>query len=254
MSLQNITTTAIAGLPVCAIAPEAASTAVCEAAAKHEAADIHLANAFVVSLAHQDERYHDLLAQSAAIFPDGKPLTWASRIKRGNNLSQVRGPSLFENVISEGRATGLRHFFLGNTPETLAMLTAELEHRYPGMIVAGVHSPPFRALSETELAAQDELIRQTRPDIVWVGLGTPKQDAEARRVAEELGLVAIAIGAAFDFIAGTKKEAPEILSKLGLEWVFRFASEPRRLWRRYLIGNLVFSWAVLKPRAKRVAA
>ena len=109
-------------------------------------------------------------------------------------------------------------------------------------------SPPFRQLTTGELKDQDSIIRGDAPDIVWVGLGTPKQDYEAQRLASESGFVAIAVGAAFDFSAGTKREAPVWMRNLAIEWVYRFMSEPQRLWRRYIIGNAVFLFAVLNRR------
>jgi N-acetylglucosaminyldiphosphoundecaprenol N-acetyl-beta-D-mannosaminyltransferase len=100
-------------------------------------------------------------------------------------------------------------------------------------------------MTPEEVSAQDSLILESKADIVWVGLGTPRQDFECARITKELGLTTVAVGAAFDFFSGLKKESPKWMTKLGLEWIFRFASEPKRLWRRYLVGNFVFLWAVL---------
>ncbi|MDP9889822.1 exopolysaccharide biosynthesis WecB/TagA/CpsF family protein [Pseudarthrobacter enclensis] len=107
-------------------------------------------------------------------------------------------------------------------------------------------SPPFSAMSPREYESQDRRIEDTNPDIVWVGLGTPKQDFEAQRLATAGNFFAVAVGAAFDFSAGTKKEAPRWITALGFEWLFRLAAEPKRLWRRYLIGNFVFLYSVIR--------
>lgn len=107
-------------------------------------------------------------------------------------------------------------------------------------MLAGAESPPFRDLTDDERREQDDRIQASRADIVWVGLGTPKQDFEAERLAEALPLLAAAVGAAFDFTAGTVKPAPAWMQRSGLEWAHRLASEPRQLWRRYLIGNARF--------------
>jgi len=163
----------------------------------------------------------------------------------GRQLWQVRGPSLFGNVIDLGRDLSITHFLLGATDETLEKLTFELKMRYPGIQIVGQLSPPFRDVTPTEIAAQDKIISDSNAQIVWVGLGTPKQDFEVLRLANSLPVVAIAVGAAFDFVAGTKNEAPQWMTKIGLEWLFRLVSEPRRLWRRYLFGNIEFLWAVL---------
>lgn len=213
--------------------------------------DVHLANSYVLSLAAQDPAYHRLLVESAAVYPDGKPLSWASRILPGARLSQVRGPSLFPDVLDRGRARGVRHYLLGNTEAVLDTMRVELERRFPGVEIVGTHKSYFRPLTDDEQRAQDADIRAADPDIVWVGLGTPLQDAETRRLAREVGVLAIGVGVVFDFVAGTKAEAPAWTTRLGVEWLFRLVTEPRRLWRRYLIGNAVFAAAVLRQLVRR---
>lgn len=241
----------LAGLPIKIAAPEQAARWVCEvAAADPRAVDVHLANAYTLALAHSDGEFREVLSEATANFPDGKPLAWVTRFG-SSPLMQVRGPELFTNVMDIGREFGLRHFLLGTTNETLSLLQGELERRYPGVHIVGAYSPPFRALTSEELLAQDEAIRASGAHITWVGLGTPKQDFEARRLAYSLPGVAVSVGAAFDFVAGTKREAPEWMISYGLEWVFRFATEPRRLWRRYLIGNVVFLRSVISRRGER---
>lgn len=209
--------------------------------------DVHLANAYTIALAHQDDEYRQLLCQAEAVFPDGRPMVWLTRFSRAP-LSQVRGPSLFEATMDRGREVGVRHFLLGASDETLELLKAELCGRYPGLNIVGTHSPPFRPLLDAEQLSQDALIRESGANLVWVGLGTPKQDREAQRLARELLIPAVAVGAAFDFSAGTKPIAPAWMRNSGLEWLHRMASEPRRLWKRYLIGNAVFLIAVTSRR------
>lgn len=140
---------------------------------------------------------------------------------------------------------GLKHFLLGSTEDVLGLLESQLRKRFPDAIIVGLESPPFRPLSSGEQAAQDARIVQSNADIVWIGLGTPKQDFEAQRVATCLGVTTIAVGAAFDFTAGTVREAPAWISNAGFEWMFRLLREPRRLWRRYLIGNFGFIRALI---------
>lgn len=205
------------------------------------ATHVHLVNAYTISIASRDPQYRDLLSKGALNLPDGKPLSVLSRLRKNvPQLHHVRGPQLFLDVFDVGRQYGVRHFLLGSTPYVLARLQETLSMRYPGCDIVGVESPPFRALSEVELEMQDLRISTTRPNIVWVGLGTPKQDWEARRLAASIGATTVAVGAAFDFAAGTVKEAPRWLRAIGLEWFFRLCSQPRRLWRRYLIGNARF--------------
>jgi N-acetylglucosaminyldiphosphoundecaprenol N-acetyl-beta-D-mannosaminyltransferase len=202
---------------------------------------IHLANAYTTALADKSEEYRAILLKPSLNFPDGKPIGWASKIKRHSpRLQQVRGPQLFLDVFAEGRHSNVRHFLLGSTPNVLAVLQRNLESKFPGIEIVGVESPPFRPLTDEELAAQDDRIRHSGAHIVWVGLGTPKQDFEAARLSESLPIVAVAVGAAFDFAAGTLKEAPEWISKVGFEWLYRFTREPKRLWKRYVFGNTRF--------------
>lgn len=238
----------IAGLPIAiASIDEAVRTTIEFAVSKSSSGDLHFVNAYTIALTERDPAFRDCIAEATMNFPDGKPLAWATSFSK-MRLTQVRGPSFFEKVMDRGREHGLTHYLLGSTPETLARLRDELSIRFPGVKIAGMHSPPFRQMTAGELLNQDLRISESDPHIVWVGLGTPKQDLEARRVSESCGCVAIAIGAAFDFTAGTKREAPLFLRSLGLEWAFRFASEPRRLWRRYLIGNFIFLRALARSR------
>lgn len=243
-------TVALAGIPLVHAAPKDAAEQLCRMAKSSKESNglsFHLVNAYTMALAHEDLQYAELLRSSTANFPDGKPLTWWKH-KNGIRLQQIRGPQLFEDVMDLGRSSDVRHYLLGSSEETLILLEASLRRRYPGVNIVGTFSPPFRKLTNEEILVQDATIAETGAEIVWVGLGTPKQDWEVGRIAAELPVLSIAVGAAFDFSAGTKPTAPEWMSKLGLEWLFRFMSEPRRLWKRYLVGNLIFLWSVISHR------
>lgn len=157
-------------------------------------------------------------------------------------------------VLDEGRSVGLRHYLLGSTGEALQSLSSELTRRFPGVVIVGMESPPFGSMTCEQIRQQDEAIVQSGASIVWVGLGTPKQDFEVHRLAHALPVTAVAVGAAFDFLAGNKKESPKWMRSLSLEWAFRLWSEPRRLWRRYLFGNLRFLWILVRDVAGRRAA
>lgn len=241
----------IAGLPLSISNPHDAFERLASVAKAPQSTGlaVHLINAYSIALAQSDKVYGGILKNSRCNLPDGKPLSWVGRLlSRG--FHQVRGPQLFENLLAHGQNYGLRHYLLGASPETLALLRSEIGQRYPKALVVGAESPPFRPLTHSELAEQDERVIQSRADVVWVGLGTPKQDFEVERIAQNIPVVAVAVGAAFDFLAGSKPEAPKWMSPLGIEWVFRLLTEPRRLWRRYLVGNLVFIGAVLRGVSK----
>ncbi|RPE85238.1 N-acetylglucosaminyldiphosphoundecaprenol N-acetyl-beta-D-mannosaminyltransferase [Curtobacterium sp. PhB137] len=250
-SLSALPRRLLGGLPVIAASPELAATAVIHSsqAEPRRGAAVHLINAYSIALAQKDLAFRDSLSRDAHNFPDGKPLSWVTRLTR-QRLSQVRGPQFFQDVLDKGRASGVRHFLLGGSDELLVALRRNLEVKYPGLTIAGTHSPPFRPLTAAEVASQDKLILEADADIVWVGLGTPKQDHEVQRLAYSLPVVACAVGAAFDFAAGTKREAPTWMTRVGMEWLFRLLSEPRRLWKRYLIGNFIFVMAVVGNRRR----
>lgn len=211
--------------------------------------DVHLCNAYTLALADRDPALRELLTRAAINFPDGKAVVWANQLlHRGRHLpgNRVYGPDLFLDVLDAGRRADLGHYLLGGTPEVLRALREELDRRFPGVRVVGAESPPFRDLSADELAERDARVRASGAQLVWVGLGTPKQDHECARLSARIPAVHLAVGAAFDFVAGAKKQAPTWMQDHGLEWLFRLASEPRRLWRRYLFGNTRFLWAVAR--------
>lgn len=204
---------------------------------------VHFANAYTIALAASDDDYARLLGDPrAAVFTDGVPVAWIGR--RGYpdvaaGWQRVYGPDVMAAVFDRCHAGGLdvRHFLLGSTPETLARLERAITTRWPKVQIVGSESPPFGTTTAAERTARDDRIREARPAMVWVGLGTPKQDHEVVRLAAAIPAMFLAVGAAFDFIAGTKPQAPVWMQRSGTEWAFRLATEPKRLTRRYLWGN-----------------
>ncbi len=169
--------------------------------------------------------------------PDGMPLVWLGRL-RGHTVERVYGPDVMLAVCERGQARGYRHFFYGGAEGVAETLVARLRERFPELQVAGVYTPPFRPLTPEEERDVVELINTSGADIVWVGLGTPKQDyfvARFRPLLEAAAL--IAVGAAFDFHAGRVRQAPAWMQRSGLEWLFRLTQDPKRLWKRYVLGN-----------------
>lgn len=208
---------------------------------------VHLVNAYTLALADKDPAYAKLLCDDGVNLPDGRPISLLSTMMRHTpRLRQVRGPQLFLDVFDRGRHYGVRHYLLGSTPEVLENLQKRLSEKFPGCTIVGLESPPFRPLSAAEYIEQDDRIREASPHIIWVGLGTPKQDAEVHRLSKAVGVTAIAVGAAFDFAAGQVPEAPRWMTRWSLEWLFRLGSEPRRLWKRYLFGNARFLLIALR--------
>lgn len=216
-------------------------------------AAVHFANAYTIALADSDATYAELFTRPQALnFTDGMPVAWVGRRAYAQSSRQwprVYGPDVMEAVLA--RDSAVRHYLLGSDERTLATLQTAISERFPAARVVGAQSPPFRPMTDEEITAQDQLIRDSGAHVVWVGLGTPKQDWEVSRLASELPVVAMAVGAAFDFLAGTKPQAPEWMQRTGTEWLYRLASEPRRLTKRYLWGNPRFILAAARTPGLR---
>ena len=170
--------------------------------------------------------------------PDGMPLVWLSRRAGHTNVSRVYGPDLMLELAKRSADTGHRHFFYGGAPGVAVELAEKLAQRFPGLHVAGTHTPGKLAVGELESEETIEKINASGADIVWVGLGTPKQDWWVANHRPRLNApVLIAVGAAFDFHTGRVRQAPQWMQRNGLEWTFRLSQDPKRLWRRYIIDN-----------------
>jgi N-acetylglucosaminyldiphosphoundecaprenol N-acetyl-beta-D-mannosaminyltransferase len=210
------------------------------AVADHRPLPTHLCNAYTLTLAERDERLADVLRRPGALnLVDGVSVRWVLQMAGNPEARTSRGPTLFHEGIRR-MGKGVRQVFLGGTPATAEAMRRRLTAE--GIIGDGsaVISPPFEEMTPRVLQDYVDTVRALQPDIVWVGLGTPKQDYVVEHVAHQLSVPAVAVGAAFDFYAGTVREAPEFLRDTGLEWTYRLATEPARLWRRYLVGNSVF--------------
>lgn len=173
--------------------------------------------------------------------PDGMPLVWLGRRLSQRPVSRVYGPDLMLALCRQSVGRGDRHYFYGGAPRVADRLAQVMQTRFPGLQVAGAYSPPFRPLTPEEDAQIIDQINKAAPDIVWVGLGTPKQDLwmAAHRPALDASVL-IGVGAAFDFHTGRIPQAPRWMQTRGLEWLFRLWQEPRRLWYRYLVYNPLF--------------
>ena len=217
----------------------------------HGGRAVHLCNAYTLSLARRDRELRQWLNEGDLNLPDGMPLIWVGRrLGLGGLDGRVYGPDLMLATLDRGRELGLRHYLHGATDEVLAVLEADLQERFPGVEIVGRDAPPFRELTADEELALERRLIDLQPDVVWVGLGTPKQDAFVHRFGQRVPSTFVAVGAAFDFISGAKRQAPAWMQDRGLEWAYRLASEPRRLWRRYLVGNARFVAGVARDRPK----
>jgi N-acetylglucosaminyldiphosphoundecaprenol N-acetyl-beta-D-mannosaminyltransferase len=196
-------------------------------------AAVHTVMAF-----QEDPELRAAVLGSDLTVPDGQPLVWAMNLLGHSLPSRVYGPDLLEKACERGARAGRRFYLYGGRREALSELRTALPARYPGLEVAGATEAPFRALTPEEAAQTAAEINASRADVVWVGLGVPLQEKWMADMRERLEApVLVGVGAAFDFHAGLKRQAPDRLQRLGLEWAFRLSQEPRRLWRRYLRYN-----------------
>lgn len=191
----------------------------------------------------RDDRLRQIHNSAGLVTPDGMSLVWLCKFRGEVAVERVYGPDLMLALCGRPPIEARRHFFYGASESVLRALKERLQARFPGLQVAGSCAPPFRALTPEEDREVVQRITQAEPDVVWVGLSTPKQERwMAEHVGQIPGAVLIGVGAAFDFHAGTKRQAPRWMQRSGLEWLFRLLSEPRRLGRRYLINIPLFAW------------
>jgi len=235
----------VLGVGVSALTLPAARDFVLAARGRRQVGYVCVTTVHGISEARTDPEFRAILNASALTTPDGMPLVWLG--PRG--VQRVYGPDLLLAVCDSGRAAGLRHYFYGGAPGVAAALQARLAERFPGLAVVGAYTPPYRPLTPEEFAAFQADVARARPDVIWVGLGTPKQERfmAAHWRALDAGLL-IGVGAAFDFHSGRVRQAPRWMQRSGFEWLFRLATEPRRLGPRYLKTNPLFVLRVLAQR------
>ena len=198
------------------------------------------ANVHVVMTAYWQLRYQQIINGAALVTPDGMPLVWALRLLGVAGQPRVYGPDLMLELCEKAATEGIPIYLYGGTEAVLAKLQTNLKQRFPTLAIAGVHSPPFRLLTSAEESNDIDRIHDSGAGIVLVGLGCPKQEEWMARQQGLLQAVMVGVGAAFSFHSGDVSQSPRWMMKLGLEWLYRFAMEPRRLWRRYLVNNPAF--------------
>jgi N-acetylglucosaminyldiphosphoundecaprenol N-acetyl-beta-D-mannosaminyltransferase len=197
--------------------------------------------------ARESINYRNAIEHATLSVPDGMPLVWLLRLKGHNIRHRVYGPDLMLLLCEEAANRGWRCFLYGGAPGVPEQLKEVLEKRFPGLQIVGTYSPPFRPLTVEEDEAVCAMINAAKPDIVWVGLGSPKQDIWMYEHREKLDVsVMHGVGAAFDFLTGRVKQAPRCMMNAGLEWLFRLFQEPKRLWKRYTLTNAKFIYYLLK--------
>lgn len=206
-----------------------------------------VANTHVVMERRRNPVLERAVSDASLVIPDGMPLVIAARWRGFPLKTRADGPGLMAKALAEAPYRHWRHFFYGSTKQVLDKLCAN----YPENRIAGSHAPPFRALSDDEDAKVVEMINQSNADVLWIGLGCPKQECWMVEHRERLNVpVMLGVGQAFELLAGVKPRAPHWMQNTGLEWLYRFIKEPRRLWKRYFINNNLFLYYLIREQIK----
>jgi N-acetylglucosaminyldiphosphoundecaprenol N-acetyl-beta-D-mannosaminyltransferase len=215
-------------------------------------------NAFSLVTAQEDPVYRQFLKEADLSLPDGKPLVWLLSARGHNQEERVYGPDLMLQLCARAAREGWSCYLFGGHPGTPEKVKDALLARFPSLKIVGMFSPPFRSLTEGEDEQIVRAINSLQPDVVWVALGGPKQDMWMLQHRSRIDAAVLhGVGAAFDFLSGRVPQAPRWMRSAGLEWLFRFLVEPRRLWKRYTLKNAKFLYFVLRQaltpdRSRRV--
>lgn len=210
-----------------------------------------LFNTHMCSQAHRDRRLQAAVESANWIFADGRPIYWVQRLSGAQAARQVRGADLMWSLLGAAQRSGTPVGFFGGSPQVLAQLQRRMSDAFPGLDVRLLLSPPHGDWPDGQDAEFCAAINRSGAKIVFVALGCPRQELWMKRQSARIGSVMLGIGAAVDFCAGVKPQAPQLLQRLGLEWLHRLTAEPRRLWRRYLFHNLHFVLLLVLPSLRR---
>ena len=232
--------TEVLGAPIDALTRREALERLVGWAQRRESRVVSICNVHSVVTASREHAFMDVLRHADMATPDGMPVVWMLRALGHRGQERVAGPDLMWDLCDEAQRTGVSVFLYGSTPETLAALVARLHAAFPALRIAGHRAPPFRALTPDEDAEDVARINRSGAQLVFVGLGCPRQEVWMHEHRGRVAAVMLGVGAAFDFHGGTVRRAPDWMRRSGLEWLHRLGSEPRRLWRRYLDTNSAF--------------
>lgn len=239
----------VAGYPIARTNTLDAAELLADDAARGGSARVYvLVNAHSSKLRRESADYARLLPDSDRVvcLADGASVSYAARLLGHRDVGRCPGPDLLEACCARCAADGVTIFLLGGAEGVAEMLASVLTKRHPGLVVAGTATPPFGEWPAEESARLVSSVRASGAQILWMGVSAPKQETWAYEHLEALGMPTVCVGAAFDFNTGRKARAPQWMRTLGMEWAHRLATEPTRMWRRYLIGNSLFLWDAVR--------
>ena len=235
----------VLGVGLSAINLDSALAAVEEGLARKTPGYVCVSGVHGVMEAQSDEALRGILNRAFLNTPDGMPMVWVGRLQGYRQMKRVYGPDLMMRVCEFTRDKGYTHFLYGGAEGVAPELKLRLERKFPGLKIVGTYTPPFRPLNPAEEAGLIGAVNAAKPDIIWVGLSTPKQEKFMAQYSPRFGdCLMFGVGAAFDFHAGRLRQAPRWMQRSGLEWFFRLCCEPRRLWRRYFKNNPIFAFRI----------
>ena len=235
----------VLGVGISAINLASARAAIAEALAARRKGYICVTGVHGVMEAQDDPALRATFNHAFLCTPDGMPMVWLGKRAGFKEMDRVYGPDLMLEICELTSGTGHTHFLFGGGPRLAEELKAKLEAKFAGLKIVGTHTPPFRPLNDAEQVGLIQQVAAVKPDIIWVGLSTPKQEKFMAEFLPKLDTtLMIGVGAAFDFHAGRIRQAPRWMQRGGLEWFFRLCQEPQRLWRRYLKNNPRFLWCI----------
>lgn len=236
----------VLGVPITPVGWDEALQTLRHWAAERQSRYVCICNAHSVVTAGRDARFRAAIEGADMATPDGAPVAWMMRRLGQRAQPRVNGPDLMWRYCALAAERSESIYLYGSTPETLHALMQRLHRAFPALQIAGWRSPPFRPPTAQEDADDVAAINASGAGVVWVSLGCPKQELWMAAHAGRVQAVMVGVGAAFDFHAGTIARAPDWMRRYGLEWLHRLASEPRRLWKRYLVTNTLFIWGAAR--------
>lgn len=240
MKDQKIVRTEVIGIPVTASGLTAVTNLIIDLSRKKKSGYVCVANVHMLVTAVRDTGFSDIMENASVVVPDGMPLVWDMKRQGYNEIERISGYDLLDSICQKAQEERISVYFYGAHENVLKGFLARTEGRYPSLIISGAEAAPVlpeRPAVDNTVVAK---IRSSGANIVFVGLGCPKQEYWMKEYTNKLDAVLIGVGAAFDFHAGTKRRAPKWMQKSGLEWLYRLGKEPKRLWKRYLITNSYF--------------
>ena len=246
MNAQNRVVGQVLNIPIDVIDWDTAISRVVQWGTQRESRYVCLCNVHSVVMAGQDTEFGRVLAEADMATADGAPVAWMLRKLGFSGQQRISGSELMWSICTMAEQKGIPVYFYGSTPATLGLLEVKIRSHFPKLVIAGSYSPPFRSMNAEEELAEAQRINSSGAAVVFVGLGCPKQEMWMNRQRGQVNAVMLGVGAAFDFFAGTVKRAPVWMQNAGLEWLHRLASEPGRLWKRYLVTNTIFVVTALR--------